>query len=179
MTAIGQTVMEASSHGGGAGFVELFEQHKTRCYHFALHLVGNSEDAMDITQDAFLRLHRHWESRDPACPPLAWLYAVVRNLAIDHLRRRARRGECSIEEAPGVSREPGPEARASGGELAARVWEAINALPPEQREILLLRDWHGLNYSEISQVLGIGMGTVSSRLHHARERLRLQLGRFL
>jgi RNA polymerase sigma-70 factor (ECF subfamily) len=171
--------MDANLGSGNAGITGLFEQHKTRCFHFALHMVGNYDDAMDITQDAFLKLHRDWRRRDPARSPLAWLYAVVRNLAIDHLRRRARHGECAIEEAPGISPEPGPEASASGGELAARVWEAVNSLPPEQREILLLRDWHELNYAEISQALGISMGTVSSRLHHARERLRPRLRRYL
>ncbi len=182
MTATG--FMEATmtgpvSEGGSAAFSEFFEGSRRRAYSFALHLVGNSDEAMDITQEAYLRLHRRWPASSSEHDPTAWLYAVIRNLAIDFLRRRARRPENGLDHVTLRCPSAGPEAAAERNELAARLWGAIGNLPPEQREILLLRDWHGLDYAQIAEVLGLSMGTASSRLHHAREKVREQMRRFL
>ena len=83
-----------------AEFVDLFRQYRGRAYHYAFQSLGNSEDAMDVTQEAFLRIHRHWGRRDQSRPFGPWLYSVVRNLAIDVIRRRSTRKECALEEAP-------------------------------------------------------------------------------
>jgi RNA polymerase sigma-70 factor (ECF subfamily) len=170
---------EAEAEGGTASFAGFFEETRKKAYCFALHLVGEREEAMDITQEAYLRLHTRWERRDRTREPKAWLYSVIRNLAIDHLRRRARRPEAEMDQTLLRSPGAGPERAAQQNELAAWLWEAIRRLPPEQQEILLLRDWHGLDYGQIAEVLGLSMGTVSSRLHHAREKVREQMRRYL
>ncbi len=182
MTATG--IMEAArmssaADSEAAAFAEFFEQSRRRAFCFALHLTGDRDEAMDITQEAYLRLHERWASRDPGRAPVAWLYAVIRNLAIDHLRRRARRPEAGLDQSLLASPQAGPEARAAQNEVAGRLWEAIAKLPPEQREILLLRDWHGLDYGQIAELLGLSLGTVSSRLHHAREKVREQMRSYL
>lgn len=182
MTAVTQIqamTVERSAESGLESFAGFFERGRKRAYCFALHLVGDREEAMDITQEAYLRLHERWPQRDPARDPTAWLYSVIRNLAIDHLRRRARRPEADVDQALLRSPAAGPEKAAEQSELAGRLWEAIGSLPPEQREILLLRDWHGLDYGQIAEVLGLSLGTVSSRLHHAREKVREQMRRYL
>lgn len=182
MTATGfmeVTVTSPAAEGEGAVFARFFEQTRRKAYGFALHLVGDREEAMDITQEAYLRLHRSWREPSGEGEPVAWLYTVIRNLAIDHLRRRKRRPEDGLDHVTLRCPSAGPDAAAERKELAARLWEAIGNLPPEQREILLLRDWHGLDYAQIAQVLGLSMGTVSSRLHHAREKVREQMRRFL
>ncbi len=168
-----------AADSGPESFAEFFERGRKKAYCFALHLVGEREQAMDITQEAYLRLHERWASRDPAREPTAWLYSVIRNLAIDHLRRRARRQEAEIDQALLRSPAAGPDKAAEQSELAERLWAAIRSLPAEQREILLLRDWHGLDYGQIAEVLGLSLGTVSSRLHHAREKVREQMRRYL
>ena len=169
---------EQSAENGQASFAEFFERGRKKAYCFALHLTGDREEAMDITQEAYLRLHERWASRDPGREPTSWLYAVIRNLAIDHMRRRTRRPEAEIDQALLRSPAAGPEEAAARSEMAGRLWAAIASLPPEQREILLLRDWHGLDYGQIAEVLGLSLGTVSSRLHHAREKVREQMRRY-
>jgi len=182
MTATGvmeTALMSPEAESEAGAFAGFFEQTRRRAYGFALHLAGDREEAMDILQEAYLRLHERWAGRDRTRPATAWLYAVIRNLAIDHLRRRTRRPEAELDQSLLASPAPGPEARAEQGEVARRLWEAITKLPPEQREILLLRDWHGLDYTQIAELLGLSLGTVSSRLHHAREKVREQMRSYL
>lgn len=159
-------------------FTDFFHHYRRRAFAYALQLSGNRDDAMDLTQEAFLRLHRHWPRRDPARSPAPWFYAILRNLAIDLLRRRAA-SPAPAPAAPAAAPDPGPEAAAARGELAALLWRAIERLPPDQREALLLRDWHGLSYAEIAHATGVAAGTVGARIHDARTALRNQLGRYL
>lgn len=171
--------VEDSAASDAGSFAEFFERGRRKAYCFALHLVGEREEAMDITQEAYLRLHARWARRDPGREPTAWLYSVIRNLAIDHLRRRARRREAEVDQTLLRSPAMGPERAAEQSQMAERLWAAIRSLPAEQREILLLRDWHGMDYGQIAEVLGLSLGTVSSRLHHARDKVREQMRRYL
>jgi len=158
----------------------LFQQYRIRIFHFALQMLGNTEDAMDVTQDAFLRLHRHWHRRDANRSAVAWLYAIARNLAIDVIRARRVRKPAAVEEADAEpSPAPGPEVLAGRSELRERIWAALAELPPALREVVVLRDLHGLSYAELAQTLGVPATTVTSRLHDARERLRKKLERYL
>ena len=171
MAATQTAVVEVSAVEQETEFVELFRQYKLKAYHYALQTVGNPEDAMDITQEAFLRLHRHWARRDSSRPFAPWLYSVVRNLSIDLFRRRSTRKECDMEgAAPEPSPLPNPEIRTR---------QEIHRLPEVQREALLLRDWHGLSYAEIAEATGSSVTTINSRLHDARVRLRERLRRYL
>ena len=158
----------------------LFREYRLRAYRFALQLVGNPEDAMDITQEAFLRIHKHWSRRDKLRPFAPWLYSIIRNLAVDLYRRRGARKETNWDETqPQESPHPGPEALLEKDELKERVWRAIHRLSPEQREVLVLRDMQGFAYKEIAAITGNSLTTVNSRLHDAREILRRKLGRYL
>lgn len=160
-------------------FTALVKQYRLRAFHFALQMVGNREDALDLTQEAFLRLHRHWHRRDPARPFAPWFYSILRNLAIDLLRKRTSLKEDDLEAAPERGAGLGPEALAEQNELKALVWRAIGHLPPALREVVVLKDLHGFTYAEIAHTLGIPVTTVTSRLHDARERLRRKLERYL
>jgi RNA polymerase sigma-70 factor, ECF subfamily len=160
-------------------FTQLFHSHKRKAFHFAFQLTGNREDAMDLTQEAFLRVHRHWSRRDPSRPFTAWLYSILRNLAIDLKRQRDSRTNREQAVAVEDGSTPNPEHLARQTQLKTRVWDAINQLPDQQREVLVLRDIHGLSYAEIAQVTGATLATVNSRLHDARQKLRQKLGRCL
>lgn len=171
--------MSANEAEQAGSFVRFFRDTSRRAFVYALQLAGNRDDAMDLVQEAYLRLHARWAECAAPEKAAAWLYTIIRNLAIDHLRRRARRAEAELDSSVLASVQEGPEADAARSERARRLWAAIASLPPEQREILLLRDWHGLNYSEIAELLGLSLGTVSSRLHHARQKVREAMEGFL
>jgi RNA polymerase sigma-70 factor (ECF subfamily) len=179
MAAIEAAVAQVSRVEQEAEFTELFAQYRLRAYHYALQMLGNPDDALEVTQEAFLRLHRHWRRRDPCRPFAPWMYSVVRNLSIDLLRKRAGRRECEIEAAPEAAPVASPEQDSERRELSERLWREIARLPEAQREVLLLRDWHGLSYAEIAEATGASVTTVNSRLHDARSRLRERLRRYL
>ena len=157
-------------------FEDLFHRYWQRGFHFALQTVGNREDAMDLAQEAFLRVHRRWDRKDADRPFAPWFFRILRNLAIDRLRRRAARPESPSQDLPETDPAPGPEVLAEKSEIKARVWQAISQLPQPQRELLILRDLHGFSYKEIAEIGGASVSTVTSRLHSARENLRRKLG---
>ncbi len=180
MAAVDTAVAEVSVAQSEAEFVDLFRQYKLKAYHYALQTVGNSEDAMDVTQEAFLRLHRHWHRRDRDRPFAPWMYSIVRNLAIDLIRKRSVRKETDMEAAaPRPSPLPTPELETRRAEVSTYLWREIDRLPDVQKESLLLRDWHGLSYAEIAEATGTSVTTINSRIHDARVRLRERLRRYM
>ena len=102
---------------------------------------------------------------------------VVRNGALDLLRRRKPHDADAVTELTDAA--PAPDEAAARGELAQIIRRELDMLPAEQREIILLRDFHDLSYGEIADVLDLAPGTVMSRLHRARRALREQMGKFL
>ena len=180
MAAIDTAMVEVCVGEPEGDFVDLFSEYRLKAFHYALQMVGNPDDAMDVTQDAFLKLHRHWHRRDPDRAFAPWMYAVVRNVAIDLLRKRSVHRETGLDSAAAErSSVPSPELEASRGELKAQLWREIRRLPDLQREALLLRDWHGLSYTEIAEATGANVTTINSRLHDARARLRERMRRQL
>ena len=145
---------------------------------FALQLTGSREDARDVSQEALLRVFRSLGSYDLARPLRPWLLRIVANLVRDRARRRrVRQAEVLTADAGAALAEPAdpaadPEARATRRELQAAVWAAVQRLQPDHREVLVLRDYQDLAYDEIAATLGVPRGTVMSRLHRARLRLR-------
>ncbi len=163
---------------------ELARRYRRPAFLLAFQLLGNREDALDVAQDAMLKFFETLGRFEPHRPVQPWLFRIVRNRAVDVLRReRIRRAE-SIDD-PESAREPAarpelsPELQAQRRQLRARVWTAVHGLPAKQREILVLRDYQDLAYAEIAAVLGIPKGTVMSRLHGARKALRAAVGDLL
>lgn len=161
-----------------SGIVPFFETHKHRTYQFAYQLTGNADDAMNLTQEAFLRLHRDWNRAQDPSHAVRRLFTTVRNLAIDLLRKRSAKPECEFsDELPDA--QPRPDASAIQGQVSARLRAEIGALPLPLREALLLRDWHGMPYAEIAELTGASVATVTWRIHEARTILRQKMRRFL
>lgn len=179
MAVLSQVGAAVSEQPRESEFDSCFKEYRLRVFHFALQLVGNREDAMDVTQEAFLKAHRHWTRRDASRPFGPWIYAIVRNQAIDFLRKKATYRENGAELPVTADSAAGPETQAVKGELQQQVWEAINQLSPPLREALVLRDLHGFAYKEIAQITGVSPAAVNSRLHDAREILRRKLRRLL
>ena len=172
-------LVRLSRTGDRSAMEELANRHRQSAFLLALQLLGNREDALDVAQDAMLRFFSTLDRFDCHRPVKPWLFQIVRNRVHDLRRRRRVRPHQSIDE----EREDGysielvdddmdPERDASTAQLRVKVWQSLSKLSPTLREILVLRDYHDLSYAEIATLLDIPIGTVMSRLHGARKKLR-------
>ncbi len=169
--------------GDRDAFGELVLKYMRRAYFTALGIVGSHDDAMDLSQDAFARAFRARRSLDPDRPFYPWFYQILRRLCFNHLRNQKTRRD-RLEEAAGWladragarAAEAAPDRMAERAELRARLEAAIAALPPHEREVIVMREFEGLRYREIADLLGIPIGTVMSRLYAARKALAATLG---
>lgn len=174
----GEDLVVLAKDGDREALDELARQCRPKAFGFALQLLRNREDALDVTQDALVSFFDHLDRFDESRQVDPWLLSIVRNQAYDFLRRRKVRAAESLEDllergAPlPVGQRPAALDRVEHDELRARLWKALGALSAEHREILVLRDYQDLSYLEIAEVLGIPKGTVMSRLHRARRALR-------
>ena len=168
--------------GNRAAFGTLITRHMQRAYYLALGLVGSHEDAEDLSQEAFARVYRSHESLDPTRPFFGLLYQVLRRLCFNHLRdvkaRRLRLEEHAYwlaEEASSRAADSDPVRRSELKELRDRLGAAIEAVSEKEREVLVLKEFDGLRYKEIGELLEIPIGTVMSRLYTARKALASSL----
>jgi RNA polymerase sigma-70 factor (ECF subfamily) len=149
-------------------------------YFIALGLVGNREDALDLSQEAFIRAYNNIESFNSKRNFFPWFYQILRNLCFSHLRKRKReRARFTFDlDSERQTFEPetqehfSPELVAERNETKDRLWKAISKLEPKHREVIILRHFQDLSYEEISKVLLCNKGTVTSRLYYARKRLK-------
>jgi RNA polymerase sigma-70 factor, ECF subfamily len=160
--------------------------HLDAAYNLARWLLRNGEDAEDAVQDAFLRAHQAFASYQGGSEK-AWLMTIVRNVCLTLLKRRVRPGNVvMLDEAMGerekasadivpASLNSRPDAELLAKIERARVQTALKKLPQNLREIVVLREFEDLSYQEISEVVGVPVGTVMSRLSRARERLKVLL----
>lgn len=148
----------------------LIEPHIPALRRYARALVRDREGADDLVQDCLERALSRWALRRRDGDLRAWLFAILHNLFLDGVRRRARQGyRVDLDEARELA-EPGHDPEA---QVAARdVLEALDRLPPDQKAVLLLVSVEDLSYESAARVLGVPIGTVMSRLSRARERLR-------
>lgn len=133
-------------------------------------LCGNAHLAEEAAQEAFLRAWQRLKSYRTDRPFRSWLYRIAVNLALDALRRE--REVLNVETLSLASEEDGPEAALAQNQQIERVRQAVLALPPAARAVLVLREYEGLTYEEIAETLDIPAGTVMSRLNYARQKLR-------
>lgn len=153
-----------------AEFEAAFDQHKDAVYRFAWRMLPSAAAAEDVVQDTFLALLRHRERFDPARGPLrAFLLGIARNLACKRWRDERRWDELLDE--PSVALVPDVE-RADLGDSVGR---AVRALPPLQREVVILAEYEELSLAEIARAVSADVGAVKSRLHRGRENLRKTL----
>ena len=173
-----QTFLEVPgpSGAGTPTWDQVVSRHSTRVYRHALRLTGNRADAEDLTQDVFLRVFRSLDSYVPGTFE-GWLHRITTNLFLDQVRRRARLRLDPAGDALEGSVAPAPAASdlALAGMFDNDVEDALSALPADFRDVVLLADVDGLSYEEVAAVLGLKLGTVRSRIHRGRSRLRRAL----
>lgn len=160
--------------GNKKSFQELVERHKKGAYRMALGLVGNRDDAYDISQEAFLRVYKSASTYDTTQPFLPWFYTIIANLSRTWLKRRSRRDHRMVDiddTAHQLVSGDNPEQDLFRKEQIARLRRAIMGLSFDDREIIMLQHFRSMSYDEIAQLLNIPRGTVMSRLYYARKRL--------
>jgi len=140
-------------------------------------MCGDANLAEDAAQEAFIRAWQHLPNYRPRSPFRNWLYRIATNAATDLIRRE--RETVDVDTLSLASSDEGPEAMVERGERREHVRQAVLALPPASRAVLVLREYEGLSYREIADTLSIPIGTVMSRLNYARNRLRQSLAPYL
>jgi RNA polymerase sigma-70 factor (ECF subfamily) len=156
---------------------EIVRTHSARVYHFAYRLTGNRHDAEDLTHDVFVRVFRYLHTYRPNTFE-GWLYRITTNLFFDQIRhrRRIRFGALTSELSDQLAaREPGPAQVFDSHNLDQDVRSALGQLDPRLRAAVVLRDLEAFSYKEIADLLGVEVGTVGSRVHRGRARLRTSL----
>lgn len=167
----------ARVQNGETGLLDLLVRRYERpLFTFALRVVGERTAAEDAFQETFLRILRKRHTYRAGASFRPWLYQICLNICRDGLRKASRRPVSELPESlvladPG----PGPEALSQQAVLAARIRQAIDALPDKHREVFILQYYQGMQYPEISEILEIPVGTVKSRMFHASQKLSLVL----
>jgi RNA polymerase sigma-70 factor (ECF subfamily) len=176
-----ELLLQRAGEGDQAAFRELYERHRLPVFRFAYRLLGSIETAEDVTHDCFLSLIRRADSFDPERASLrTYLFAAARNLAMKHFRRLGREGSLDeLAEGQVASSKHEPLRRVLREELANQVRDAVFALPPLQREAVVLFEYEDLSLSEIAAITQSDVGAVKARLHRAREGLRRMLRPYL
>lgn len=173
-------LIASAKKGEEAAFVALFRRHHEPVFRFAYRLTGSADIAEELTQDCFASLFSGWKRFDSTRGPLrTYLFGAVRNLA--HKRFRDLGKETSLDDCDGIEFFAAPATPVDEtlrGEVSDAVQKAVLALPVPQREALILFEYEGLSLSEVAAALGLETGTVKSRLHRARERLKRALAVF-
>lgn len=172
-------LIEQAARGNRDAFGELVRRYEKKTLALSVHLCGNPEDGADAAQEAFLSAWRNLPAFRGDAQFSTWLYRLTSNACMDILRRRQRQdahaGPSLDDEEIGFDApdpSPTPQDAVERRELRQELRDALQALSPERREVLILREIHQLSYEEIGQALSLDVGTVKSRIHRAREALR-------
>lgn len=175
-------LLRAVKAGDATAYRGLVEKYQGRVYAMVYGMVRNREDARDITQEAFVKAYGSLESFRLESSFYTWLYRIAMNLAIDFIRKKQRQGTTSFEESIATRDEDGgiaevhheddPRRLLERKRLYERIMDAMEQLPTDQKQAILLRELEGLSYKEISEIMDIPEGTVMSRLFYARKKLQ-------
>ncbi len=178
-----QLILLAQS-GDTSAFRTLVDRHQRRVFAIALGLVRDEQDAREIAQEAFLRVHKGLAQFQGGSSFFTWLYRIVTNLSIDLMRKPSRREaefHLTLEADDGESSLLPPAADADPfdvvrrGELSERITQALAELPSYHRGVILMREVEGMSYEEMAEAMQVSKGTIMSRLFHARKKLQRAL----
>jgi RNA polymerase sigma-70 factor (ECF subfamily) len=191
-TEIDRQLVRRCQAGDDEAFAELIRRYQRKVFSIALGMVKNPDDAMDIAQDAFIKVHRYIGNFQGSSSFYTWLYRIVVNLSIDHLRKASNRGNVEFDEkighqnrlaeqgAPVAKRlDTNPSKMQGRKELAVHIEGAVNALPPYHRAVIVMREIEGMSFAEMAKTMKVSKGTIMSRLHHARQKLQQSLSEYL
>ncbi|HSL93582.1 MAG TPA: sigma-70 family RNA polymerase sigma factor [Bacillota bacterium] len=189
MTTSDETLIQRILDGDAFAFEELVERYQQKVFNIAFRMSGNQEDALDLSQESFLRAYRALHRFKGQSAFSTWLFRIVNNTCIDALRKRKRQPLVVMSTDAAIETEEGeyqiefpapesetPEEQAMSKELREQVQLALSRLSEEHRLALVLRDIEGYTYEEIAEMLELNIGTVKSRINRARLAIREQIG---
>jgi RNA polymerase sigma-70 factor (ECF subfamily) len=164
----------------------LVERHQRRAFAIAIGLVRDENDAREIVQEAFLRVYKNIDRFKGGSAFFTWLYRIVTNLAIDLMRKPARR-EAELFDNPQIAEDADafpfvsqmghtdPMDMVRRREIGERIQEELDALPPYHRAVIVMREVEGMSYQQMAEAMNVSKGTIMSRLFHARQKLQKAL----
>ena len=166
-------VIRQVKKGNREAYQVIVERYMQRAYYIALGFVRNSQDAMDISQESFIKAFRKIKRFDHEKSFFPWFYKLLKNLCLDHIKRRSRVQEIPLDEARVLNEER------EDREMKEILWRGIEGLPFEQKEVILLRYFQQFSYQEIAEITAKPVGTVMSSLFYAKKRLKEAIKKFL
>ncbi len=171
--------------GDGEAYRVLVERYQDRIYYVCYGFVRNQEDARDLAQESFVKAYRNLPGFEFRSKFYSWLARIATNLCIDWLRRKKVRKAEEFDESIAAHESAGvlsmahykndPRRAVESNQLRVRLMAAIEELPDQQRQAIVLREIDGLPYRDIAEIMGIPEGTVMSRLYYARKKLQQAL----
>ena len=170
-----RALMERCTRGDKEAFGRVVKRYAGRATGAAFLLLGSREDALDASQEAFVRAWRHIRKFDISRAFYPWYSTILRNVCVSRLRRRGRRRTTELSWDCADPSSPNPVRAVEQDERRVRTLQVILDLPPRQREIIVLSHLQELSSKPLAATLGIPIGTVMSRLHNARQALRRKL----
>jgi len=183
-----EELMLSFQAGNARAFETLFERYRGPIFAFLVRQCQNRDTAADLAQDVFTRVVRGAGSFQHNSKFSTWVYTIARNAAVDHARKAKHRRHASLEESRNeegprlgdriAGKGPQPDRSVTADRLKGDLVSAIESLPDDQREVFLLREYHGMPFHEIAEVVGAKVGTVKSRMRYALEALRRQLSTY-
>lgn len=168
----------------------LLRRYQNRIYNVAYRVLGNTEEAEEIVQDTCIKIHQGILKVQKSASFGAWVFRIVHNLCFDYMRNKQRRGgktitfdpqttleDASAEGVTGIVTQaadpgPGPHEALEGTEEEKVIAEKLNLLPDMQKVVVILHDVEGFSYQQIAEIVGTSIGTVRSRLHYGRVKLK-------
>ncbi len=166
-------LLELVKKGNREAYQEIVICYMKRAYYIALSFVHNHQDALDISQEAFVKAFRKIKSFSTQKPFFPWFYKLMKNLCLDHLKRRSRAKEIPLEGIQVLAQER------EDRDMKEVLWRGIESLPFEHREVIILRYFQQLSYREIAEMTEKPVGTVMSSLYYAKKKLKKTIGKFL
>jgi RNA polymerase sigma-70 factor (ECF subfamily) len=187
------TLVKRVRSGDQRAFKLLVERYQRKAYAVALGMLKDKEEAMDVSQEAFVKVYKYLDHFKGDASFYTWLYRITVNICIDVIRKRQSAGGEAVEfdetlpmdvseaniGALGSRLGTNPQKSALRRELAEKIQEALATVPEKHRAILLLREIEGMSYEDLSRTLDIPKGTVMSRLFHARAKVQKILSQYL
>jgi len=176
-TSVDKGLIKKARRGDGLAFSMLIEKHEKFVFNVVYRMVNNIEDAKDISQEAFIKAFKSFDTYDGSAAFSTWIYRIAVNAAIDHMRKQKREQSVSFDEyiTDDTVSTMSVEESVVSNEGKGAILDAVNKLEEEFKTVVVLRDIHGMDYSEISDITGCPVGTVKSRLSRARGKLRNML----
>lgn len=180
--AIDRALIARAAEGDRGAFRTLIQRHQRKAHAVSYGILRNAEDAREVVQDAFMRVHRHLQDFEGQASFSTWLYRIVVNLSIDLLRKRSPGRAVELDERTDLEGAPDellpyrgegdPFASLDRARLVESMQWALDQLPVYHRTVIVLREVEGMSYEEIAESMEISKGTVMSRLFHARRKMQ-------